>query len=116
MPRTVLPISSLVGLLCVSSAFAQTSYPMLMRLHPNSAQVEQTSEHELESRYNLHGATEVLITGEGVTGEIITPMTRKDGEKRPDLIRIKIRLHVAKDALPGVRDFRVMTPQGVSTL
>lgn len=89
---------------------------MLMRLYPNAAQVGQSSEHELESRYSLHGATEIIIAGEGVTGEIVTPMPKKDGEKRPELTKIKIRFHVANDALPGVRDFRVMTPQGVSTL
>lgn len=116
MLRSNLAISCLLSVLGLQSAQGQTSYPMLMRLSPNSAQAGQASEHELESRYNLHGATEVVITGEGVSGEILTPMTKKDGEKRPELTKIQIRFHVAKDALPGVRDFRVMTPQGISTL
>lgn len=98
------------------AVLAQTAYPMLMSLHPNSAQVGQTSEHELESRYNMHGATEVLITGEGVTGEIATPMELKEGQAKPNLQKIKLKFQVADDALPGVRDFRIMTPQGVSTL
>ncbi len=109
-------LSFLIAIFWVSNAWGQTSYPMLMRLHPNSAQVGHSSEHELESRYNLHGATEVLIDGQGVTGEIITPMATKAGEKRPELQKIQIRFHVAEDALPGVRDFRVLTPRGVSTL
>ena len=116
MNRSFPPVCCLLAVLWGSLAYGQTSYPMLMRLHPCSAQVGQTSEHELEARYNLHGATEVLISGEGVTGEIATPMTLKPGENRPNLSKIQIRFQVADDARPGVRDFRVMTPQGVSTL
>lgn len=113
----ILPVAFGISLIFWGqSVSAQTAYPMLMRLHPNSAQIGQTSELELESRYNMHGATKVLVTGEGVTGEIATPMKLKDGQKKPNLQKIKIKFHVAKEALPGVRDFRVMTPQGVSTL
>ena len=116
MKRRCLVLCFLSVILCGSLGYCQTSYPMLMKLHPQAAQVGQTSEHELESRYSLHGASGVLITGEGVTGEIATPMPLKDGEKRPNLQKIKIKLHVSEEAQPGVRDFRVMTPQGVSTL
>ncbi len=116
MNRTNFALLLVCPLFCVSSLFAQTSYPMLMRLHPCSAQVGQTSEHELESRYNLHGASQVLVTGEGVTGEIATPMALKKGEKRPNLTKIKLRFDISQDAKPGVRDFRVLTPQGISTL
>ncbi len=116
MKRRVLALGFFSFWLFGSLGFGQTSYPMLMKLHPVAAQVGQTSEHELESRYNLHGATAVLITGEGVTGEIATPMDLKEGEPRPNLQKIKIKFHVSKNARPGVRDFRVMTPQGVSTL
>ena len=116
MKQHCLALGFLNLIVCGSVGYGQTSYPMLMKLHPNAAQVGQTSEHELESRYSLHGATAVLITGDGVTGEIATPMELKEGEKRPNLQKIKIKFHVSKDAQPGVRDFRVMTPQGVSTL
>jgi len=36
--------------------------------------------------------------------------------KKPDLLKAKLRLTVAKDALPGACDFRVVTPRGASTL
>ncbi|MEX0819452.1 MAG: hypothetical protein WD070_07655, partial [Pirellulaceae bacterium] len=95
-------------------ASAQTSYPMLMSLKPVAAQVGQTSEHTLKSRYTMLGAYEVMVTGAGVTGEIIHPEV-KEGET-PNLQEIKVRFNVASDALPGVRDFRIGTPNGVSTL
>ncbi|MCA9121564.1 MAG: PPC domain-containing protein [Planctomycetaceae bacterium] len=101
-------------LLIADVATAQTSYPMLMSLKPVAAQVGQISEHTLKSRYTMLGAYDVIVTGEGVKGEIIPPEI-KEGEK-PNLQEIKIRFDVASDALPGVRDFRIGTPTGVSTL
>jgi hypothetical protein len=95
-------------------ALAQTSYPMLMSLKPVAAQVGETSEHIIKSRYTMFGAYEVLVTGEGVAGEIVHPEI-KDGEE-PNLQDMKVRFTVAPDALPGVRDFRVGTPNGVSTV
>ena len=93
---------------------AQTSYPMLMSLKPVAAQVGQSSEHTLKSRYTMFGAYDVVVTGEGVSGEVVPPEV-KEGEK-PNLQEIKICFSVASDALPGVRDFRIGTPHGVSTL
>ncbi|MBC8351735.1 MAG: PPC domain-containing protein [Planctomycetes bacterium] len=95
-------------------AVAQTSYPMLMSLKPVAAHVGNSSEHTLKSRYTMLGTYDVIVTGEGVTGEIIHPEV-KEGEK-PNLQEIKIRFNVASDAQPGVRDFRIGTPNGVSTL
>ena len=95
-------------------AFAQTSYPMLMSLKPVAASVGQTSEHTIKSRYTMLGAYQVIVTGEGVTGEIVHPEV-KEGEK-PNLQEMKVRFTVAPDAEPGVRDFRIGTPTGASTL
>ncbi|MEO8495219.1 MAG: PPC domain-containing protein, partial [Planctomycetota bacterium] len=81
---------------------------------PVAAQVGQASEHTLKSRYTMLGAYDVVVTGEGVTGEIVPPEI-KEGEK-PELQEIKVRFNVASDAVPGVRDFRIGTPHGVSTL
>lgn len=93
---------------------AETSYPMLMSLHPVAAQIGQTTEHTLKSRYTMFGAFQVLVSGSGVSGEIIPPQT-KPGEK-PELQEIKLKFTVAPDAQPGVRDFRIATPQGASTV
>ncbi|MCH7990661.1 MAG: PPC domain-containing protein, partial [Planctomycetes bacterium] len=95
---------------------AQTPYPMFMSLKPVAAMTGQSSEHEVNARYSMHGAYRVLVSGEGVSGEVITPMEMPKDGKRPSLTKIKIRFKVAADAKPGVRDFRIATPQGVSTL
>ncbi|MFQ5733432.1 MAG: hypothetical protein ACE5KM_15955 [Planctomycetaceae bacterium] len=104
-------------LLVAGAAHAQTSYPMLMSLKPTAAQLGKTSTHTVYSRYTMHGADRVLITGQGVTGEIVTPMKPvKPGAARPNLTKIQIQFTVAPNATPGVRDFRIATPNGVSTL
>jgi hypothetical protein len=114
-------VCTLAALLAASTAWGQISYPMLMSLKPVAAQVGQTSEHEVAARYNLAGAYAVLVSGEGVTAEVVEPAKPKDDKasgqaKRPAADKLKLRIAVAPDAQPGVRDFRIATPQGVSTL
>lgn len=104
-----------VAILVAAPVYAQTSYPMLMGLKPVAAQVGKTSEHTVMSRYSMWGAYQVLVTGEGVTGEVVHPEKPKDG-KIPSLTNLKVKFKVAAGAKPGVRDFRVATPQGVSTI
>jgi hypothetical protein len=88
-----------------------------MCLRPVAIQVGQTTECEVLARYNLYGAYKVFVTGGGVTGEVEAPKTAlKPGAPKPQLDTLKVRFRVAPDALPSVRDVRVATPQGVSTL
>ena len=94
---------------------AQTAYPMLMSIKPVAAQVGHTSEHLINSRYDTYGAYQVLVSGEGVTGEVLLPEV-KDGAKPPSLTKLKVRFHVKPTAMTGVRDVRVATPRGVSTV
>lgn len=115
-PLLVLMSFSYVAAACTSHAQAQTSYPMLMSVKPVAAQVGTASEHEVHSRYDMFGAYKVMVTGEGVTGEVTTPMTVKPGEKQPVLSKIMVKFTVAPDALPGVRDVKIATPNGVSTV
>jgi len=103
----------------VSLADAEVSYPMLMSISPVAVQVGRTSECEVTARYSLDGAYQVFVTGGGVNGEVASPAaTQKEKRpgRRPPLNKLKVRFKVAPDALPGVRDVRIATPQGVSTL
>ncbi|MCA9115092.1 MAG: PPC domain-containing protein [Planctomycetaceae bacterium] len=96
---------------------AQTAWPMLMSLEPVAAQAGQTSEHTVHSRYSMFGASGVVVSGSGITGEVVTEMKEvKEGEKPPNLTKVQVRFTVAADALPGVRDFRLITPSGPTTL
>ncbi|MBS0210956.1 MAG: hypothetical protein JSS27_18585 [Planctomycetes bacterium] len=56
-----------------ASAQEPISYPMVMDLAPLAAQIGKTSEHTLSARYNLDGASQVLVTGPGVRGTAILP-------------------------------------------
>ncbi|MEQ9410034.1 MAG: hypothetical protein RIK87_20020 [Fuerstiella sp.] len=106
----------LLPLLLTSSVVAQTSYPMIMSVTPVAAQAGTSSEHTVESRYSMFGASQVLVTGEGVTGEVVTKMEPDKDGKEPSLTKIAVRFTVSQDALPGVRDFRIVGPTGASTL
>ena len=121
-------VLSLAAVLCVSSAaVAQKSYPMVMSLHPVAAQTGQTSEHEVTARYDLAGAYQIFVTGQGVTGEVVVPEMKPDEKpadpkpdnkknKRPPKAKLNIKFTVTPDALPGVREFRIATPHGASTV
>lgn len=114
--RAWLTVSLLALLSSTTPAVAQKSYPMLMSLTPVAAQTGQSSEHTLESRYSMFGAAQVLVSGTGVTGEVLTPMELDKDGKEPALTQLKLRFTVAPDALPGVREFRLTGPTGPSTI
>lgn len=101
-----------------AAAMGQASYPMLMSLSPVAVQIGAATECQLTAVHNLYGATQVLVTGTGVTGEVVPPegaASQPPPEQKPNVPQIRLRFTVAADALPGVRGFRVITPQGPST-
>jgi hypothetical protein len=110
---------ALSGFAAPVQAQTQNSYPMLMSIKPVAVQAGQTVEVELTARYNLLGASRVLVTGEGLIGDIVPPEKPpeiKPGMPKPVVPKAKLRFTAAADAVPGVRDFRVATPQGASTI
>lgn len=112
-----------ICLQCMPSASAQTRYPMLMKLDPVAIKVGTTSEHDIHANANMAGTFQVLVTGGGVAGVVVEPeekQTKPEKEKKnkkPTVLKkIKIRFTANSDALPGVRDIRLITPFGASTL
>ncbi|MGH7174686.1 MAG: hypothetical protein ACRELG_30845, partial [Gemmataceae bacterium] len=86
-------------------------------MRPVAVQAGQTTECEILARYNLHGAYKVFVTGEGVTATVEKPKTpTKTGAAKVQTSTLKVRFQAAADAILGVRDVRVATPQGASTL
>lgn len=98
-------------------ASAQTAYPMLMSLHPVAIQTGTSAEVTIAARYNLAGAYEVLVSGEGVAGEVIPPPTKPGDEgKKTTTDKLRVRFTATPEAAWGVRDVRLGTPQGASTV
>jgi hypothetical protein len=89
---------------------------MVMCVRPVAVQVGQTMECEVLARYNLNGAYKVFVTGDGVTATVDAPKSAKLDSSRRQVSALKVRFQAAPDALPGVRDVRIATPQGASTL
>ncbi len=99
----------------VSTASAQISYPMVMSLKPVAVQIGTTSECEVQSRYSMLGAYQVFITGTGVTAEVVPPDA--EAAKKPESItKLKLKITVDPTVQPGVREFRLATPNGASTV
>lgn len=97
-------------------AMAQTAYPMLMSISPVSAQSGTTSIHTFRSRYSMADAYQAWVSGQGVQGEVV-PGEKVDAKGKPTSGEaLTVKFVVAADALPGVRDVRVATPRGVSTV
>lgn len=95
-------------------AFAQTGYPMVMSLKPTAVQAGGSGEVEFHTRYSMFGAYRILVSGTGVSGEVLHPEV-KDGET-PSLTKMKVKFTADADAMPGVRDVKMATPTGVSTV
>ena len=109
-----------VGLLACSptlpSLSAQTAYPMLMSISPVGAQAGTTSLHTFRSRYSMADAYQVWVSGQGVQGEV-QALEKVDAKGKTNSGEsLTVKFTVAADALPGVRDVRVATPRGVSTV
>lgn len=98
-----------------ASVSAQISYPMIMSLKPVAVQIGTTSECEVNSRYSMFGAHQVFVTGTGVIAEVVPP--EAEAANKPDsLTKLKLKITVEPSAIPGVREFRLATPHGASTI
>jgi len=122
--RTILPTlwAAIVLVATATQTHAQTAYPMLMSVRPVAVQAGTTAEVTVSSRYTMFGAYQALVSGEGVAAEVVPPEVKEpEGKpeelpKKPTVEKLKLRITAAADALPGIRDVRVATPQGVSTV
>jgi hypothetical protein len=106
------PVLALVVAAALANvAVAQTSFPMLTHVSPAAVQRGTTAEVTVDCRTSsLAGAYKVLVEGAGVTAEVVPP---KDA---PPAATCKLKVTVATDAAVGVREFRIASALGISSL
>ena len=99
-----------VMLLASPCAVAQTDYPTLLGVHPTGVQRGQTTDLLVYTwRSSLAGAYTLLFDGDA---KDFQTTILSDGKQGP----LSVRLTVAANARTGIRQFRVATPQGVSSV
>jgi hypothetical protein len=121
-------LAALAVILAFPTLSSAGTYPMIMGIKPVAIQVGTSGDLVVQSRYSMDDSCRVLVSGSGVTGEIIEahakPEPRSNAKrpaaKRPKraagLASLPVRFHAASDALPGIRDIRLAGPYGVSTV
>jgi len=113
-----------IALVCVAAcaqvATAQISFPMVTHVSPVAVQRGTTTEVTVECRTSsLAGAYKVLIEGTGVTAEVILekpPAKKVDTQTLPNVLSCKLKVTVTADAALGVREFRIASALGISSL
>jgi hypothetical protein len=109
-------LTTLLLSLVVSAGSAQTSYPFVFGIYPCGLQRGTTIQATLYGLHNYHGAYRVLIEGTGVTGEVVVPQDGWPADASKPINEIALKFIAAPDAPLGVREVRVVTPRGVSSV
>jgi hypothetical protein len=105
------------ALLLPSHAATQTSYPMITHVTPVAVQRGTTAEVTVEGQMNFFGAYQALFEGAGLSAQITTAWPARTAAQAPPPARVvKMKVTVAADAAPGAREFRLVTPLGVSSV
>jgi hypothetical protein len=100
-------------LFVTATANAQTSFPMITHCTPVAVQKGTTTEITVEGQMNFAGAHKVLIEGKGVTAEVVPDAK---GQPPATTRAVKLKFKVDADAAAGVREFRIASSLGVSSL
>lgn len=102
----------------VPAARGDSTFPFIMSINPVAVQLGTTEVCVITARYSVEGAYRVIISGDSVSGEVLglVPPAKNARKTNPPIERLRVRFSAAADAAPGVRDVRIVTPHGASTL
>lgn len=110
----------LAGLFLSGPAWGQTSFPMITHTHPTAVTRGNTQEVTVFANGgSFADALAVHIEGEGVSAEIVPPKEAPKGAPTapvPVVRQLTLRVKVAAEAPLGVREFRIRTAHGISSL
>lgn len=108
-----IPLLSLVlAAAVVGPLSAQTSFPMITHAYPVAVQRGTTTEITVDGQMNFAGAYKAVFEGTGIAAEVTSPPPVPGSV----LKTVKMKLTIAKDASLGVREFRIATSLGVSSV
>jgi hypothetical protein len=85
---------------------------MITHVLPVAVQRGKTTEVTVLGRMNFAGTYQALFEGSGLRAEVLPPK----GKAPPVVGSVRLRLTVAADAAPGVREFRLVSNLGVSSV
>ena len=98
-------------------AHAQTSYPMITHMHPVAVQRGRTTEVTVEGQMNFLGVYKALFEGAGLTAEVVPHEPPKAvPPAKPQVKSVKLKITAAPDAALGVREFRLASSLGISSI
>ncbi|MBI1916917.1 MAG: PPC domain-containing protein [Planctomycetes bacterium] len=103
---------ALFGLL--GSASAQTSYPMITHTSPVALQRGKTTAVTVAGQMNFFGVYKALFEGPGLSAEGL-PAALGTAPKAT-VREVKFKVKVDENAALGVRDFRLASPLGISSV
>jgi len=93
-------------------ALAQTSFPMITHAYPVALQRGTTTEIAVDGQMKFAGAYKALFEVAGISAEVTSPPPVPGTL----LKSVKMKTTIAKDAPLGVREFRIATSLGVSSV
>lgn len=113
MTTRLLPVAFLLA--AAAAASGQTSYPMITHCTPVAVQRGTTVEVAVEGQMNFAGVHAMLIEGKGVSAKVAAPAPAK-GQATPSVRSVKLKVTADANAALGVREFRLASDLGISTL
>ncbi len=104
---------SLLPLLLAGHVSAQTSYPMITHVSPVALQRGKTTEVTVSGQMNFAGIYKAIFEGTGLSAIDLAPMP---ATPQKAVRSVKFKVTVEQDAVLGVRDFRLASPPGASSI
>jgi hypothetical protein len=95
---------------------AQTSYPMITHTMPVAVERGKTTEITVQGVNNFFGTYQALFEGTGISAEVVMPPASKTPAVNPVLNAVKLKLTVATDAQLGIREYRLASKRGISSV
>jgi hypothetical protein len=113
-PISHLLTAALLAAVLAPAARAQTGYPMITSVYPAGCRRDAVTEITVTGSQNFAGAYGVLFEAPGMAAEIVPPEKPPEAGKPVNTVTLKVT--AGPDVPLGPQEFRVATPQGISTL